>query len=79
MRAFRLSILLATLFASCSPKISSTIGSRQTSLSDNEFVLVLQKEDPFNNDGIDNGLSTNCTYNEVIWTLKQLAVKTEQT
>ena len=65
---------------SCSPKIGTTITSKQEPLSDNNFVLVLQEQDDFNNDGIeigiiksgDNGLSTNCTYFEVIDKLKQL-------
>ena len=72
---------LATLIYSCSPKIGSTITSKQTPLSDTDFVLVLQQQDDFTNDGIeigsiksgDNGLSTNCTYFEVIDRLKQLA------
>lgn len=72
---------LATLIYSCSPKIGSTITSKQTPLSDTDFVLVLQQQDDFINDGIeigsiksgDNGLSTNCTYFEVIDRLKQLA------
>lgn len=69
------------LFYSCSPKIGSTISSKQPPLSDTDFVLVLQQQDDFTNDGIevgtiksaDNGLSTNCTYYEVIDRLKQLA------
>lgn len=72
---------LATLIYSCSPKIGSTITSKQTPLSDTDFVLVLQQQGDFINDGIeigsiksgDNGLSTNCTYFEVIDRLKQLA------
>jgi len=72
---------LATIIYSCSPKIGSTITSKQTPLSDTDFVLVLQQQDDFTNDGIeigtiksgDNGLSTNCTYFEVIDKLKRLA------
>lgn len=72
---------VTTLFYSCSPKIGSTIISKQVPLSDRDFVLVLQQQDNFTNDGIeigsiksgDNGLSTNCTYYEVIDKLKQLA------
>jgi hypothetical protein len=72
---------LTTLIFSCSPKIGSTITSKQTPLSDTDFVLVLQQQDDFINDGIeigsiksgDNGLSTNCTYFEVVDRLKQLA------
>ena len=73
--------LFFTLFFSCSPKMGSTIISKQKPLSNQEFVLILQKEDDFYNDGIeigtiksgDNGLSVNCTYNEVIGRLKQVA------
>lgn len=69
------------LIYSCSPKIGSTITSKQPPLSDTDFVLVLQQQDDFTNDGIevgsiksgDNGLSTNCTYFEVIDKLKQMA------
>ena len=72
---------LTTVIYSCSPKIGSTITSKQTPLSDTAFVLVLQQQDDFTNDGIeigsiksgDNGLSTNCTYFEVIDKLKPLA------
>ncbi|MBA3674828.1 MAG: hypothetical protein H0W75_07715 [Chitinophagaceae bacterium] len=70
-----------TFIYSCSPKIGSTIFSKQPPLSDKDFVLVLQQQDNFNNDGVevgtiksgDNGLSTNCTYYEVLDKLKQLA------
>ena len=73
--------LLTIFIYSCSPKIGSTISSKQTALSDTDFVLILQQQDDFNNDGIevgsiksgDNGLSTNCTYYEVIDKLKNLA------
>ena len=73
-------IFLTMFIYSCSPKIGSTITSKQQPLSDSNFVLVLQEQDDFNNDGIeigiiksgDNGLSTNCTYFEVIDKLKQL-------
>ncbi len=72
---------LSSLLYSCSPKIGSTISSKQPPLADTDFVLVLQQLDNFTNDGIevgsiksgDNGLSTNCTYYEVIDRLKQLA------
>jgi hypothetical protein len=75
------SFILATLIFSCSPKIGSTISNKQPALTGNEYVLVLQKEDSFNNDGIeigniksgDNGFSSNCTYYEVIDKLKQIA------
>jgi hypothetical protein len=67
---------------SCSAKIGSNILSKQPPLPDTTFVLVLQQQDDFDNDdGIevgsikssDNGLSKNCTFNEVIGNLKQLA------
>lgn len=72
---------LTILIFSCSPKIGSTIIAKQTPLSDTDFVLVLQQQDEYINDGTkvgtiksgDNGLSTNCTYFEVIDKLKQLA------
>lgn len=72
---------LTIFIYSCSPKIGSTIISKQTPLSDTDFVLILQQQDDFINDGIeigsiksgDNGLSTNCSYFEVIDKLKQLA------
>jgi hypothetical protein len=74
-------ITLTTLSFSCSPKIGSTISNKQPALADSEFVLILQKEDSFISDGIeigniksnDNGFSSNCTYYEVIETLKKLA------
>ena len=75
------SVVLATFCYACSPKISSTITNKQPALGEDEFVLVLQKEDNFNNDGIeigrirsgDNGMSSGCTYYEVIGKLRQLA------
>jgi hypothetical protein len=80
------SLSLFTFFAisiySCSLKIGSTITSKQPPLSDTDFVLVLQQQDDFTNDGIEVGtikskdkvgLSTFCTYSEVINKLKQLA------
>ncbi|MDP4252257.1 MAG: hypothetical protein Q8918_19335 [Bacteroidota bacterium] len=74
-------LIFTAIFYSCSPKLASTISSKQPPLPDNAFVLVLQKEDSFTNDGIeigtihsgDNGLSANCTYNEVISQLRQMA------
>ncbi len=81
MRVLVILTSLTTLFYSCSPKIGSIINSKQIPLSENDFVLVLQKDDSFNNDGKeigtiksgDNGFSINCTYFEVIDKLKQLA------
>lgn len=79
-RLFYFAFLTISIY-SCSPKIGSTIISKQIPLSDTDFVLVLQQQDDFTNDGIeigsiksgDNGLSTNCSYFEVIDKLKQLA------
>lgn len=79
-RLFHL-IFITLAFYSCSPKIGSTIISTQPALSDTEFVLVLQEQDDFVNDGIeigtiksgDNGLSNNCSYFEVLEKLKLLA------
>lgn len=76
-------LLTIFLFCSCSPKIGSKIISQQPSLSDTDAVLVLQKQDNFYNDGIeigvihagDNGLSLNCSYEDVVSTLTQLARK----
>lgn len=72
---------ITAILHSCSPKIGSVVTSKQPPLPDTAFVLVLQQQDAFTNDGIeigsiksgDNGLSTNCTYYEVIDKLKQLA------
>ena len=69
------------MICSCSPNIGSYILNKQTPLNDNEYILVLQKEDSFNNDGIeigsiksgDNGFSSNCSYYEIIDKLKQIA------
>jgi hypothetical protein len=76
-RLFYLAIL-TTFIYSCSPKIGSTITSKQPPLPDTAFVLVLQEQDDFINDGIeigtiksgDNGLSNNCSYFEVLDKLK---------
>ncbi|HMI78622.1 MAG TPA: hypothetical protein VK484_07500 [Ferruginibacter sp.] len=81
MKTFFYPPILTVLLYACAPKIGSTINNKQLPLSDNEFVLVLQKEDNFSNDGIeigsirsaDNGFSSNCTYYEIIDQLKQLA------
>ncbi len=81
MRSLFSFLILTVVIHSCSPKIGSTIINKQPTLIGNEFVLVLQKEDSFNNDGIeigsirsgDNGFSSGCTYYEVIDKLKQIA------
>lgn len=81
MKYFFLLTILTIIIVSCSPNIRSKITSKQPLLSDNEPVLVFQKDEPFDNNGIkigtiragDYGMSTNCSYNEVIRTLIQLA------
>jgi hypothetical protein len=75
------SIVLIILISSCSPKFGSTITSKQTPLTDTDFILVLQLNDKFINDGVevgtikagDNGFSTSCSYYEIIDNLKQIA------
>jgi hypothetical protein len=77
---FSLTILTTILF-SCSPKIRTTITSKQPLLSYNEPVLVLRQDESFDNNGIevgtvkagDNGMSSNCSYNELIEILTQTA------
>jgi hypothetical protein len=75
-------VVVLALIYSCVPKIASVITVKQTPLAtDTAFVLVLQQQDEFKNDGIeigtiksgDNGFSTNCIYYNVIDKLKQLA------
>ena len=81
MKILLYSFILTTFIFSCSPKMGSSISNKQPALTNNEYVLVLQKEDIFNNDGIeigniksgDNGFSSNCSYYEVIDKLKQFA------
>lgn len=81
MKILLYSFILTTFIFSCSPKMGSSISNKQPVLINNEYVLVLQKEDIFNNDGIeigniksgDNGFSSNCSYYEVIDKLKQIA------
>ena len=81
MHNFILLLFLPILFCSCTAKIGASITQQQPPLPDTAFVLVLQTADEFSNDGIeigsiksgDNGLSTNCTYYEVIDRLKALA------
>lgn len=60
--------ILTLLFNFCSPKTESTKFQKQPPLPDTEFVLAVQKQDDFTNDGIeieaiksgDSGLSNNC-------------------
>ncbi|MEM6842495.1 MAG: hypothetical protein AAF632_09745 [Bacteroidota bacterium] len=73
--------LILIFGSSCAPKLKSTITNPQEHLATNDFVLVLGIQDPFENDGIkvgtirasDNGLSTNCSYYEVLELLKGIA------
>ncbi len=77
---FTISIISVLLF-SCSPKIGSTIFKKLPPLTTQDYVIVLQIEDSFTNNGTeigtiksgDNGFSSNCTYTEVIDKLKQIA------
>lgn len=70
------------LFA-CSPKMKAKVNQPHPPLPENTPVVILQKEDNFTNDGIEigtikageKGLSANCTYNEVVGQLRQLARK----
>ena len=72
-------LLIITI--SCGPRFKSTITSKQQPLSENDIVLVLQKDGPFDEEGIeigtmkagDSGFSSNCSYNEVIGTLTKTA------
>jgi hypothetical protein len=75
--------LIIFFISSCSPKIGSNIISKQPALSDTDAVLVLEQQDKFFNDGIeigtiksaDNGLSINCSYEDVVATLTKMARK----
>jgi len=81
MKKILLFALLSAMVESCAPKFSSTINTKQPPLAQTDYVLVLQREDQFTNDGIeigtisagDNGFSVNCSYNEVLARLKDLA------
>ncbi len=73
--------IIFVLGSSCAPKLKSTITNPQENLASNDFVLVLDIQDPFENDGIkvgtikasDNGFSSNCSYYEVLELLKGMA------
>jgi len=73
--------LILIITVSCSPKIRSTIISEQKPLKNDSYVLVLEKLDSRQIDGIyigkiksqDSGFSLNCSYKEVIEILKNLA------
>jgi len=72
---------LVIILISCAPAIRSTITSKQQPLTESDLVLVFQKSESFDGEGIeigtikagDNGLSVNCSYNEVMETLLQMA------
>lgn len=74
-------ILLISSSLCCQPKMGSSILSNQPALSEKDYVLVLKMNDDFVNDGLkvgsikstDNGFSTNCTYYEVVNSLKKIA------
>ncbi len=74
-------LFLVTVFAiSCAPKIKTTIISKENSLAESDYVLVIEESDVFMNDGIkigtikssDKGLSTNCNYDEIIEQFKSI-------
>lgn len=73
-------LLFSALLFSCSPKIGTTIISKQNALSENDYVLVIDESDFFINDGInigtiksiDKGFSANCTYDEIIENFKKI-------
>jgi len=67
-------ILALLLLGSCTPKLSSKIDNPQTPLGPQDALVILNEADPFENDGIkvgsikagDSGLSTQCSYYEVL-------------
>lgn len=77
----KLFILVVIFVSACTAKIANNIISKQPALTESDFVLVLQQSDHFINDGIkvgsiqsvDNGFSVNCSYNEVIESLRTIA------
>ncbi|WP_346239021.1 DUF922 domain-containing protein [Niabella insulamsoli] len=78
---YALMLIVVTGLFACGAKITTNVTNPQPALADAEFVLVLRQSDDFINDGIkigaiksvDNGFSTNCSYNEVIGKLRQQA------
>jgi hypothetical protein len=79
-----LHFLVFTVLLSCSPKIKAVVNEKDASIAPTDFVVVLQKEDAFVNDGKeigiiksgDSGFSANCTYDEVIGELMATARQT---
>ena len=74
-------LFLLNLFAfSCSPKIQTTIITKQNALPENDYVLVIDQSDVFMNDGIkigtikssDKGFSSNCSYDAIIENFKNI-------
>lgn len=80
MNKITIFVFLIMYFFSCSPKLTTIVYNPQPPLVE-EDIVVLKKEDLFQNTGIevgsvsagDNGFSTNCSYNEVIKILKEKA------
>ncbi|WP_140485982.1 hypothetical protein [Flavobacterium sp. GSA192] len=73
-------ILSFIILNSCSPRITPTIISKQNPISDDTYILVLNKDDDFKNDGIqigtikstDKGFSTHCSFDEIIEQYKKI-------
>lgn len=74
-------LFLFLSIVSCSPKFGTSIINSQQKLNNTDHVLVLQFGDEQKIDGIkvgkisstDQGFSMNCSYNEIIEPLKELA------
>src|SRR3954463_9805350 len=72
---------IAVVFCCCLPKLSINISHKQAPLPEDALVLILKENNVFINDGTDigtlhvsdNGLSINCTYNEEVERIKQMA------
>lgn len=80
MKRNLLIIISSIILNSCSPKITPKIISKQNPISDSEYILVLNKDDYFENDGIkigtikstDKGFSTHCSFDEIIELFKKI-------
>lgn len=80
MKGNLLIILSFIILNSCSPKITSIILSKQNPISENAYILVLNEDDHFENDGIkigtikstDKGFSTHCSFDEIIEQFKKI-------
>jgi len=81
MRKIITCIAIVITIISCSPKLGSAIVYKQPALAPTDIIVVLQQEDNFPNTGIkvgtlsssDNGISTHCTYKDVIGKLMEMA------